>query len=253
MLASGSSGNSIYLNSGETEILVDSGLSARELNRRLSGIGKSLDSIDTVLITHEHNDHIRSARSISSRYGKRLFMSHGTASASGFSTRTTDGKVNSFRTGDSFSVGCLEITSFPVPHDAAEPVGFTISDGSAHIGIATDLGCISLEVLSGLTGCDAVILESNHDATMLKEGPYPPFLKKRVSGPTGHLSNEDAGELLRAIVHEGLKHIVLAHLSEKNNRVELSLECASGALGTDGSRISLSVGFQGESGALIVL
>ncbi|MBN2168921.1 MAG: MBL fold metallo-hydrolase [Actinobacteria bacterium] len=253
MLASGSSGNSIYLKSGETEILIDSGLSVRELKRRLSGIGKSLDSIDTILITHEHNDHIHSARSILHKYGKRLFMSRGTASASGFSTHTTDGKINSFEAGNSFSVECLEITSFPVPHDAAEPVGFTINDGRARVGIATDLGCISLEVLSGLTGCDAVILESNHDETMLMEGPYPSFLKKRVSGPMGHLSNEDAGELLQAIVHKDLKHIVLVHLSEKNNKVELSLECASSALGNTASRISLSVGFQRESGELIIL
>lgn len=253
VLASGSNGNCIYLRSGETEILVDSGISFRELNRRLAGIGRTADSIDALLITHEHNDHIHGVRTITRRHDPELFMSRGTAAAGGFQSVSAGGIANTFKAGQSFKLRNLSVTTFPVPHDASEPVGFTIEDENTRIGIATDLGCISLEVLSGLIGCDAVIVESNHDKTMLMKGPYPQFLKKRVSGPRGHLSNEDAGELLKAVAHDKLKHVVLAHLSETNNTAELSLKSASTALGETAPKANISVGFQRRYGDLIML
>lgn len=253
VLASGSRGNSIYIGSGETEILIDSGLSARELKRRLDSIGKCLDSVSSILVSHEHSDHTHSLRSVSSRFDTGIYQSCGTAAAQGFSSSPGGGKMNTFQAGDSFTVGGLEIKTFPVPHDAAEPVGFTISDGKSRLGVATDLGCISLEVLAGLLECDALIIESNHDEKMLALGPYPAFLKKRVSGPLGHLSNRDAGELIGGVVHNGLKHLVLAHLSQTNNNVNLSTESAMRALGLRASRVSLSVGCQSCCGDLITV
>lgn len=228
-------------------------MSVRELKRRLESIGKSLERVSVIMVSHEHSDHTHSLRSVSTKYGMEIYQSRGTAVAQGFSADPGSDRYNTFQAGELFKLGELEVKTFPVPHDAAEPVGFAISDGSSRLGIATDLGCISLEVLAGLTGCDAVILESNHDERMLASGPYPAFLKKRVSGPLGHLSNRDAGELIGGISHKGLKHLVLAHLSETNNRVNLSLESASSALGRRASQVSLTVGFQSCCGDLITV
>jgi phosphoribosyl 1,2-cyclic phosphodiesterase len=161
--------------------------------------------------------------------------------------------VIDFAPGEPFVVGCLKILPFALPHDAAETVGFRVSDGSARAGFATDLGSLTLEVLEGLSGCDAVVLESNHDEAMLLGGPYPPFLKRRVNGPDGHLSNSDAAELIRCVCHDGLRHLALAHLSRTNNTPELPLEAARRALGARASGVEISLGWQDRAGEVIRL
>jgi phosphoribosyl 1,2-cyclic phosphodiesterase len=152
-----------------------------------------------------------------------------------------------------FRIGCLELLPFPLPHDASETVGFKVSDGRVRAGFATDLGSINMDVLEGLSGCEVVVLESNHDEMMLMAGPYPPSLKRRVRSPRGHLSNDDAAELIRCISHDGLKHLALAHISRTNNTPQLPLEAAREALGARARRVEVSLGWQDRIGEIIRL
>ena len=209
--------------------------------------------LDALLLTHEHNDHVRGASAVSRRFGCPVHANRATAAVAGLSTGPGGGGAVEFVTGSTFEVGCLEITSFAVPHDAAETVGFTVSDGRTRVGIATDLGSPTLEVTEGLAGCDLVVLEANHDEAMLLGGPYPEFLKRRVRSATGHLSNTDAAGLACSLYHEGMSHLVLAHLSRTNNRPGLPLEEVRRALGARGRSLRVSLGWQDRTGDLISL
>lgn len=249
VLASGSDGNSTYVRSGSTAILVDCGISCKELRRRLTGAGARDECLSAILLSHDHFDHARGIAVASRRFGVPVFANRDTSRKA--SLEHAGVTLSAFTTGRQFEVGDLSVTPFAVPHDAADPVGFTISDGSARVGIATDLGSITLEVLWGLSGCDAVMVESNHDRGMLMEGPYPWFLKKRVDGPSGHLSNDDAASVIESVCHEGLRHIVLVHISRINNDPALSIASAEKALGRSKSRVGVSVGRHDRPGELI--
>ena len=251
MLSSGSGGNSTYLSSGKSSLLIDSGVSCRELSRRLARIGATPDSIDTIALTHEHIDHIAGVTAFSSRYGIPVRASAGTVRESPLSSHLD--RFSSLTTGVPFAAGCLRVAPFPVPHDAAEPVGFTVADGAVKVGIATDLGSLTPEVMAGLSDCDVVILESNHDSDMLVDGPYPWYVKERIASPLGHLSNADAADLIRAIRHEGLRHLVLVHLSETNNDPAMTLDSARKALGRKGGGVLVSLGWQHRVGDLVDL
>jgi phosphoribosyl 1,2-cyclic phosphodiesterase len=253
VLASGSAGNATLLRSGDTSVLIDAGISARELSRRLVASGLGDIHIDALLLSHEHNDHVRGAAAVSRRLGCPVYANRATSSGAGLFRALASGALADFDTGSPFSVGCLEVTPFLLPHDAAETVGFTVSDGRVRAGFATDLGSLTFDVLAGLSGCDLVVLESNHDEAMLLEGPYPEFLKRRVSSPYGHLSNSDAAQLAHTLFHEGMTHLVLAHLSRTNNHPDLPLGAVRGALGTRGSRVSVTLGWQDRAGELIRL
>ena len=252
MLASGSDGNAVLVRSGSTTILIDGGLSLKELSRRLSLVDVEPRSLDAVVITHEHIDHVRGIGPLSRRHRVPIFTNDATSRSRTLEAQGAD-TLERFTTGTLFEVGRLCLRPFPVPHDAAETVGFNISDGNVNVGIATDLGSVTLEVREGLSNCDALVLESNHDKSMLIDGPYPPFLKERVIGPHGHLSNDDAGALIEDVFHDGLQYLVLAHISRINNVPSLTVKIARKALGRGGADVRISVGRHDMIGEIITI
>ncbi|MBN2719695.1 MAG: MBL fold metallo-hydrolase [Proteobacteria bacterium] len=230
-LASGSKGNSLLVEGPEGALLVDAGLSARELMRRVCLVGMDPARIRGILVTHEHEDHIRGVRVLSRRLDLPVFTTSGTCAAAGLSRECP---VNAVTPGVDFHLAGFSISPFSIPHDAADPVGFVLSMGSRKIGIATDLGYATSLVRKRLEGCDFLLIESNHDEKMLLEGPYPWFLKQRIRSRTGHLSNGASSGLLETLSHPGLRWVVLGHLSETNNTPDLALGTALGVLGGEG-------------------
>jgi phosphoribosyl 1,2-cyclic phosphodiesterase len=253
LLASGSAGNATLVRSGTTTILIDAGISLKELGRRMERVGVGVGAIDALLVSHEHNDHVRGAVTLARRFDVPAYANRSTSGEAGLLSALPREKVIDIARDTPFEVGCLEVVPFALPHDAVETLGFTISDGQARAGFATDLGSVTLEVTNGLSTCDVVVLESNHDELMLLEGPYPEFLKRRVGSPYGHLSNADAAELISNICHDGLRHVVLAHLSRTNNAPDLPREAVVEALGVRKSHVSISLGWQDRAGEVIRL
>ncbi len=218
-LGSGSSGNATVVEAAGLRpfrLLVDCGLGLKQLTQRLATAGLVPQDIDAIFITHEHGDHIGCARSLSLGYRVPVWMSHGTHVATG--SPDFDGLLHVARDGESIDLGDLQIMPFTVPHDAREPLQLSCTDGASKLGILTDLGHATAHVLSHLAACDSLLLECNHDEDMLARSGYPAFLKQRVAGPHGHLSNPAAADIARAVMHSGLKHLVAAHLSAQNNR-----------------------------------
>jgi len=231
-LGSGSSGNAtiVEARSGSrvNRLLVDCGLGIRQLDQRLQRAGLSADDIDAIFVTHEHSDHIGCARQVAMRHQIPVWMSHGTHA--GVGSPDFDGLLQLARDGVAIELGELHLTPFTVPHDAREPLQLRCSDGASSLGILTDLGHATEHVLAQLAACQALLLECNHDADLLAGGAYPAFLKKRVGGKMGHLSNARAGEIARALRHPGLATVVAAHLSQHNNRPELARAALARAL-----------------------
>lgn len=224
-LASGSTGNATVVEAGGLipfRILIDCGLGIRQLQIRLLHAGLQPHDIDAIFITHEHGDHIGCARAMALRHRIPVWMSKGTYAAIG--SPDFDGLLRIARDGKAVDLGGLELTPFTVPHDAREPLQLTCSDGAKKLGILTDLGHSTTHVLNHLAGCHALMLEFNHDADLLEQSVYPDFLKRRVSGLYGHLSNFAAAQIVRDLWHPGLTHIVAAHLSVQNNRPTLVRE-----------------------------
>jgi len=224
LLASGSKGNSIYLETGESRILIDAGLSASELLRRLGSVGVDGPELDAILISHEHTDHIRGAGTFARKLKKPILVSHRTHKAASSFFGKAD--VIEFESGNRFIFKDISIDPFPITHDAADPVGFVIESGEGRFGIATDLGIATKLVKEKLKRCRVVVLESNHDEEMLLNGPYPWYLKQRIKSRHGHLSNRESAELLDEIIHPGLNAVFLAHLSEVNNDPTVALDVA---------------------------
>lgn len=214
-LASGSSGNSLYLESQRSKILIDAGVSLRRISRSLQSLGTSVEEIDAVVLSHEHGDHSRAVAKMETP----VYVCGSAAEV--LRDRVAD--LREFDSETPFRVKDLLVTPFSVSHDARDPVGFTVSDGRSRIGAVTDIGRVTRLVVESLRNCDALVIESNHDREMLLEGPYPWDLKQRIGGGDGHLSNEESAELLGAVLHEGLRHVVLAHLSRSNNTPERAL------------------------------
>ena len=232
-LGSGSSGNATLIEaaSGGTtsRVLVDCGFSLRELTTRLARAGMTPDDIDAVFITHEHGDHIGCAASLARRHGTPLWMSRGTWRAIG--EPELPRPVHFARDGEAIAVGDLLLQPYTVPHDAQEPLQLVCSDGAWRIGLLTDAGSSTEHLLTQLRHCEALLLECNHDTTLLATSRYPASLKARVGGRFGHLSNEVAAQILAACMHDGLRHVVAAHLSAENNRPELALRALADACG----------------------
>jgi phosphoribosyl 1,2-cyclic phosphodiesterase len=228
-LASGSSGNSFLIQDDSTAILVDAGLSGKQIQERIRSAGADPGALKGIIVSHGHSDHVKGVGVLSRKYKLPVWMNRGTWRVA----ESTVGKVHSlefFETGRIFGVANLRIHPFSVPHDCADPVGFRISGGSCRLGIATDLGTATGLVASVLAGVHVVVLESNHDPVMLRDGPYPWELKQRVRGRLGHLSNGESASLLERILSDELKAVILAHMSETNNRAELALDCARRSL-----------------------
>jgi len=224
LLASGSKGNAIYVESRQSRILVDVGLSGREICRRLDEIGVAGTDLDAVLVSHEHGDHIRGLGPLARQFKMPVHLHHRVMdSLSGIGHLPS---VQEFDGGTDFFVRDIKVHCFPVTHDAVAPVGFTIDTDEGKVGIATDLGISTRLVADCLKECRVLILESNHDEDLLRDGPYPWPLKQRVRSHHGHLSNKASAQLLRGLLWEGLEAVFLAHLSETNNRPELAESCA---------------------------
>jgi phosphoribosyl 1,2-cyclic phosphodiesterase len=250
ILASGSSGNAVYLESENTKLLVDGGLSGREIEKRFFSIGVNPSHLDGILVTHEHADHIQGVGILSRRFGLPVYIHPETLKAC--QKRLGDlSEAVPFEGGLPFEIGDLKVHPFSIPHDAVNPMGFTFSNNGKKIGLATDMGYVPTLVRERLLRSHALILESNHDLEMLKVGPYAWPLKQRIMGRTGHLSNHDAGALLQDLIHDDLECVVLAHLSEVNNLPLLAYQKAEDVIRRSGKSIRLETARQSETVDLI--
>lgn len=229
VLGSGSRGNCVFVESGSTAILVDGGFSGKEIGLRLAYIGRDISCLKAVFVTHEHHDHISGVGVISRRCRVPVFANEGTYRGAGKTLKKLF-RYDEFETGDTTIFEDLQVRSFAISHDTADPVGFVIDNGTARLGICTDTGISSRLISRRLSDCDGLVVEFNHDPEMLKTGPYPQALKQRVKSSHGHLSNGDGAKLLETVIHDRLQHIVLAHLSETNNLPEIAYTAAEKAI-----------------------
>lgn len=218
-MASSSAGNSAFVATGRTRLLIDAGLSRRELGKRLAAIGEDIASLNAILVTHEHSDHTSGLAALVRSPGMPIYLTHGTARFIEWGECAP--VLERFQAGCSFSIGDFDITSFTIPHDAADPVGYTLSSQGIKIAIATDLGYIPASLRVHLRGTDLLVLESNHDLEMLRVGPYPWPVKQRVMSRRGHLSNEVAADFIANDLDTRVSTLVLGHISEHNNHPEL--------------------------------
>ena len=226
-IASGSSGNCIYVGSDTSHVLVDVGISGKRIEAGLNSIELTSRDIDAILITHEHSDHIQSLGVMARKYQIPIYTTGGTVDAierNGGLGKLPEGIFHEIREDEPFAIGDLTIRPFTIPHDAAQPVGYRLECGDQSVGVATDLGNYNEYIVDQLQNLDAVLLEANHDIRMLQVGRYPYYLKQRILGDRGHLSNENAGRLLCRLLHDNLKAVFLGHLSKENNYEELAYE-----------------------------
>ncbi len=233
--ASGSGGNSALVSCGRTHILIDAGISMRRITSALREMGLTPSDLSAVLITHEHVDHVSGLSTMTRYYRVPVYASGKTAAALLESHPSLGGVLNAFEAGACFEIGGAAIHSFRTPHDTPESVGYRIHDGERTFAVLTDLGYVPDSVYEAVKGSDAVILEANHDVGMLESGPYPAFLKKRILGDRGHLSNEVSGYLARRLIESGTRHIVLAHLSKENNLPQLAYSTVSRLISSSGA------------------
>lgn len=237
-LGSGSRGNATLVEAGGVRVLVDCGFPLRELEVRLGRLGVAPETLDAVLVTHEHGDHLRGVGPLARRYRLPVWATAGTL------RRGRCGALPSVELcdahGPGFRVGGLEVRPYPVPHDACEPCQFVFRGDGLQLGLLTDTGSITQHILDCLAGCDGLLLEANHDLEMLRTGPYPPRLQARVGGAYGHLSNDQAAQLLQQLEHRRLRKLLVGHLSEKNNHPELVRDRLLGAVPELESRLALA-------------
>ena len=226
ILSSGSSGNSALVMSRGSGVLIDAGISCRELERRMSLFGAEPTQVEAVVLTHEHTDHVRSAKRFGSEYGVPVYGTRGTLAL----TPLEGVETVTFPAGKTFKIGSLHLKPFKVRHLAAEPVAFSINVGSKRVSIASDLGCITASVVDEMCDSDLLMIEANYDEKMLLEGSYPEFLKRAIRGDHGHLSNDDAGRLSAKTTTSRTKKVVLVHLSNENNTPERARETVEQSL-----------------------
>ena len=238
-LGSGSEGNALVVeaHSGTTttRVLLDCGFSAKEVERRLARLGASVESFDAIIITHEHSDHIGSALTLARRWSIPLHMSWGTARAVGADEADVDLRV--LWGDEAVAIGDLSVLPYTVPHDAREPLQYVFSDGAVRLGVLTDVGTSTPHISTVLSGCDALVLECNHDVQMLAASRYPPSLKARIGGNHGHLNNAAAADILASLDRSRLRHLVAAHLSQQNNLPELAQAAMAAVLGAAATEV----------------
>jgi phosphoribosyl 1,2-cyclic phosphodiesterase len=239
LLGSGSSGNAVLVRSGDTKILIDNGLSLRQLEARAALVGESIDSVNAVFVTHEHADHVGGLGVLTRRYPIPVYMTHGTQACLPQSLGVLK-TVQTFESGATIRIGALSISSFNVPHDAADPVSFVVQSDGAKLGLIGDLGRPSPVVRERLAGSHALILESNYCPTMLKVSSYPAAIRQRIGGGHGHLSNADASKLLAHLMHDALKLVVLTHISQENNTPEEALRIVSSVVKNGQTRVHVA-------------
>ena len=249
-LGSGSNGNATLIESTPsrdarpTRLLVDCGLPPRQLAARLARRGLVVSDLDALFVTHEHSDHVGGVLALQRRYGIAVWASAGTW-AQATAKLADPPACRVARDGQTIVIGALTLQPFAVPHDAAEPLQLTCSDGRHRIGILTDLGEPTAAVAQALQGCDALLLECNHDPGLLAASAYPAWLKRRIGGVRGHLANGQSAALLDACRHRGLRHVVAAHLSRQNNRPELAQGALRGALGAATTQLGVADAAEG--------
>lgn len=237
VLASGSRGNTAVVESSRARILVDAGLSCRETFKRMKLAGIDPRTLSAIVITHEHSDHVYGLATLAKKLGVSVFMTGATHQAWARSLRDDAGelpkltRLEVFSVGRSFQIGDVTVTPFTIPHDAADPVGFSFRVEGAKIVFATDLGYLPASVCDQMRRCDVLVIESNHDLEMLRMGPYPWSVKQRVMSRVGHLSNDSLAQFFAQEYDGGASYIVLAHLSEQNNHPEVARRVALEALG----------------------
>jgi phosphoribosyl 1,2-cyclic phosphodiesterase len=229
-LGSGSEGNALVVEVGETRVLVDCGFRVRDTVARLWRLGLAPESISAILVTHEHADHIGGVAAFATRFRIPVWLTFGTLEMVSERFSRMD-RIYGFDSHDAFAIGPIEVRPFPVPHDARDPVQFVVGDGEHRLGVLTDIGMTTRFVETSLSGCDALVLECNHDLDLLAQSSYPFALKQRIAGPFGHLHNEAAAEILVRIDTTKLQHIVAAHLSQQNNTPDKARAALCAALG----------------------
>ena len=240
-LASGSGGNCLVAEVGSTRVLVDCGLTLTDTERRLARAGLQPSDIGAILVTHEHGDHGGGVFDFAAAHGVAVYLTYGTRAALEAEGKVLEGvKVCLLSGTEPLAIGDMEVRPYTVPHDAREPVQYILSDGSARLGVLTDIGCSTAHVEQTLSGLDALVLECNYDLDMLWAGPYPKWLKSRIAGPFGHLDNRQSEGLLSRIDRSKLKHVLGAHLSQHNNKPELARAALARALGCSDDWIGIA-------------
>jgi phosphoribosyl 1,2-cyclic phosphodiesterase len=230
-LYSGSSGNSLFISDGHTKVLIDAGVNGVSIEKSLQSIDEDPQEIDAIIISHDHSDHITGAGVFSRRYDIPVYANQGTWAHMSIVTGSIKARnIKYFETGLDFCIGDICISSFLIPHDACEPVAFSFLSGRAKITTATDIGHMTDELLDKFSGSDLLFLESNHDVNMLLAGRYPYFLKRRILGEQGHLSNESASRAVCSLAEKGMTRFILGHLSKENNYPALAYETTNSAL-----------------------
>lgn len=252
-LGSGSEGNALLVAAGRTLVLMDCGFGLQDTLLRLARLGVSAEQLSGIVVTHEHGDHLGGVARLARRFNLPVWLTHGTLRSTenicpgtrqpgAFSDISCVHEIDPHQ---AFAIGDIEITPYPVPHDAAEPVQFVFSDGARRLGVLTDTGCSTAYIEQTLSGCHALVLECNHDSGMLMEGDYPYSLKQRVGGRFGHLNNQDAAAILSRLDASRLQHLIAAHLSRKNNTAELAVQALSGMLDCEAGWVGVATQEEG--------
>ena len=239
-IGSGSAGNGLLIEHDSTRLLLDCGFGLRDAEQRLARISLIPDQLTGILITHEHEDHAGGVFKLARKYRIPVWLTHGTFRMIERILPTEPLDLRIIDSHSKFNINEIEVAPFPVPHDAREPVQYTFSNGDKKLGVLTDTGCSTPHIQEMLSGCDALMLECNHDIDMLMNGIYPMSLKQRVSGRLGHLDNIGAANILSKLDNSHLKHIIAAHLSEKNNKPELAINALSQALNCEKNWIGIA-------------
>ena len=243
-IGSGSEGNALIVEVAQTRVMLDCGFAVSETCRRLERIGLQAEQLSAIVVTHEHGDHISGVAKLARKFGTPVYLTHGTRRAQqlAFNDLTSIVEIDAHQ---SFAIGDILVHPFTVPHDAREPVQYVFCDGAKRLGVLTDTGRSTPHIENMLNACDALVLECNHDVNMLERGPYPHHLKQRVSGNYGHLSNAAAAALLASLDNSKLQHIIAAHLSQRNNTVDLAVQALSSVLGCTNNWIGLATQEEG--------
>ena len=242
-LGSGSEGNALLVESGQSRLLLDCGFSVAETVRRLGRLGVAPESLNAILVTHEHDDHVGGVARFSRRFGTKVYLSYGTCMAASAQEQFADMVIIDSHT--PFAIGDIEVMPYPVPHDAREPTQFVFGDGAARLGVLTDAGASTPHIEMMLSGLEALIIECNHDRELLRNSAYPERLKARISGRYGHLDNEQAAQIVSSIDRQSLQHVIAAHLSQKNNRPELAVGALAAALGCASDWVTVATQAEG--------
>ena len=248
-------GNCLYVESENTKLLIDAGVSLKKIENGLETLNINPSSLDGILVTHEHSDHIQSLGNLSKKYNLPVYANSETLDSMPKQTdKISAENIKKFKVAEKFEIKDLEINPFSIPHDAANPCGFNISNNSDKISIATDIGHMTNEILKQLENSKFILLESNYDTEVLKCSKYPYMLKQRIAGPNGHLSNEVASKVINYLLQGNLKTAMLGHLSKESNFPELAYQTVVDELihsGTDVSKLNLSIASRDKVGKLI--